>query len=111
MPKKAVKETKKVEKVAKVEEVRKPSDKKMKDKIKRTITGNVVSVKMKNTVVVAVERKVAHKRYGKLLKVTKRFNVDTNGMEVQEGDVVKIEQTRPMSKTKFFKLVSKGGSN
>lgn len=108
MPKKVVKETKKVEKVVKAEKVAKPMEKKMKDKMKKTITGNVVSVKMKNTVIVSVERMVAHKRYGKLLRVTKRFKADTNGMEVKEGDTVVMEQTRPMSKTKFFKLVSKG---
>ncbi len=109
MPKTVKKVIKKAESPVVVEKSKKPVEEKMKEAKRKTITGKVVSVKMKNTVVVAVERKVAHKKYGKLLKVTKRFNVDTNGMEATEGETVVIEQTRPMSKTKYFKLVSKGG--
>lgn len=74
---------------------------------RKTLKGTIVSVKMQNTVVVAIERKVAHKLYGKLLRVTKRIKADTNGMEISEGDVVTIEQTRPISKDKNFKVIKK----
>lgn len=72
----------------------------------KTLRGTVVSTKMTNTVVVAIERKVAHKLYGKLLKVTKRIKADTNGMDVKEGDSVVIEQTRPISRDKNFKVIA-----
>ncbi len=73
----------------------------------RTLSGTVVSTKMKNTVVVAIERKVAHKLYGKLIRVTKRLKADTNGMDIKEGDVVKIVGTRPLSKDKNYKVLSR----
>ncbi len=72
----------------------------------RTMTGTVVSTKMQGTVVVSIERKVAHKLYGKLIKVTKKIKADKNGMDVKEGDVVVIEMTRPISKDKNFKVIS-----
>lgn len=72
---------------------------------KKTFTGVVMSTKMINTVVVAIERKVAHPRYGKLIKKTKRFLVDLNNIEVKTGDKVEIEEIRPMSKSKNFKVV------
>lgn len=74
---------------------------------RKTITGKVVSAKMQNTVVVAIERKVAHKLYGKLIRVTKRIKADTNNMDVKEGEIVVIEQTKPISKGKFFKVIRK----
>ena len=76
-------------------------------KIVRVLSGTVVSTKMQNTVVVAIERKVAHKLYGKLLRVTKRLKADTNGMDLHEGDFVKIAGTRPLSKDKNYKVISK----
>jgi small subunit ribosomal protein S17 len=75
--------------------------------MKRTLTGTVVSAKMQNTVVVAIERKVAHKVYRKLIKVTKRIKADSNGMELKEGERVKIEATRPISRDKNFKVIGK----
>ena len=74
---------------------------------KRTLTGTVVSTKMQKTVVVAIERKVAHKLYGKLIKVTKKIKADTNGMTLVEGDVVKIQGTRPLSRDKNYKVVER----
>lgn len=74
---------------------------------KKTFIGKIVSDKMANTVVVAIERKVAHKRYGKLLARTQKLMADKNSMEVVTGDTVKIEETRPMSKNKNFKVVGK----
>lgn len=94
----------------KKEEV-KPVVKKTKDTAKKsgkTLTGTVVSTKMQKTVIVAIHRKVAHKLYGKLMNATKRLKADTNGMDLKDGDVVTIEQTRPISKGKNFKVVKKG---
>lgn len=76
-------------------------------KYKKTFSGTVVSSKMQNTVVVAIQRKVAHKLYRKLIKVTKRIKADTNNIDVKDGDVVVIEQTRPISKNKNFKVIKK----
>lgn len=80
-------------------------------KSNKVLTGTVVSTKMQNTVVIAIERKVAHKLYGKLIKVTKKIKADTNNMEVKEGDVVVIEQTRPLSRDKNFKVIKKEATN
>lgn len=80
-------------------------------KMRKTIVGTVVSTKMDKTVVVSYTRKVAHKKYGKLIKVTKKIKADTNGMEIILGDTVKIEQTRPISKDKYFKVISKEEKN
>jgi small subunit ribosomal protein S17 len=86
-------------------------NKKPEIKIKgQTMSGIVVSAKMQNTVVVAIERKVAHKLYGKLIRVTKKIKADTNGMEVNEGDVITIMQTKPISRDKNFKVVRKESS-
>lgn len=73
----------------------------------KTLTGTVVSTKMQGTIVVSIERKVAHKLYGKLIKVTKKIKADTNGMEVKEGDVVKIQLTRPISRDKNYKVIAR----
>ncbi len=62
---------------------------------------------MKNTVVVKMEREVPHPRYGKLIKRTGKLMADTNGLEIAIGDVVVIEEIKPMSKKKNFKVVSK----
>jgi len=78
-------------------------------KMRKTIVGMVVSTKMEKTVVVSYTRKVAHKKYGKLIKITKKIKADTNGIEISLGDIVKIEQTRPISKDKYFKVISKEG--
>jgi small subunit ribosomal protein S17 len=104
MPTKTVQKTTKkteVKKAVKVEKVMEKTEK----KAKKTLTGTVVSTKMQQTVVVLIERKVAHKLYGKLIKVSKKIKADTNGMKISEGDVVVIEQTRPVSKDKNFKVV------
>lgn len=74
---------------------------------KRIFTGTVVSDKMQNTVVVAIERMIAHKLYGKLMKQTRKFKADTNNMEIKTGDVVKIEEAKPMSRDKHFKVIEK----
>lgn len=76
----------------------------------KLITGKVVSTKMQKTVIVAIERKVPHKLYGKLIKVTKRLKADSNGMEINEGDTVVIEMTKPISRDKNFKVIKKEGA-
>lgn len=74
---------------------------------KKIFTGVVVSNKMMNTVVVAMERKIPHPVYGKLIKRTGKIMADTNGMDVQVGEIVTIEEIRPMSKSKNFKVIKK----
>lgn len=73
----------------------------------KILSGTVVSNKMKNTAVVVVGRVVTHPLYGKKLKKTTRFNVDTKNISVDIGDVVKIEETKKLSKTKYFKVIKK----
>ncbi len=63
------------------------------------------SNKMDKTVVVAVERKVQHPIYGKFLKKTTKFHAHDEKNECSIGDVVKIMESRPLSKTKRWRLV------
>lgn len=70
----------------------------------RTLDGTVVSVKMNDTAVVAVERRTPHPLYKKLQRWTSRFKVDTKGQTVKLGDMVRIIETRPMSSGKYFKI-------
>lgn len=72
---------------------------------KKTFTGKVVSNKMTKTVVVEIERMIRHPVYKKTLKRTGRIKADTNGMEMAVGQYVKIEQTRPVSRDKSFKVI------
>lgn len=72
---------------------------------KKTFVGKIKSAKMKNTVVVSIERLVRHPVYGKILKKTSNLKADTNGMEIGVGQNVKIEQTKPISKDKSFKVI------
>lgn len=74
------------------------------EKTKRTLTGQVVSTKMQKTIAVLVERQVEHPIYKKYLrKSTKLLAHDENG-ECAEGDVVAIEECRPLSKRKAWRL-------
>ncbi len=71
----------------------------------RTIIGRVVSNKMQKTIVVSVERKVPHPKYGKYVKRnSKRFAHDEENV-CRIGDLVLIKETRPLSKNKNFELV------
>jgi len=67
--------------------------------------GVVSSNRMDKTVTVAVERKVKHPIYGKFLKKTTKFHAHDEKNECSVGDVVKIMETRPLSKTKRWRLV------
>ena len=68
----------------------------------KVLTGKVVSLKMQDTAVVEVSRRVPHPLYKKLLKKSKHFNVDLAGKTVEVGNEVKISETKPISKTKYF---------
>ncbi|HHW58193.1 MAG TPA: 30S ribosomal protein S17 [Clostridia bacterium] len=67
--------------------------------------GTVVSNKMQKTIVVAVEDRVRHPLYGKTIKRTKKFKVHDENNVCNVGDVVKIMETRPLSKEKRWRLV------
>lgn len=70
----------------------------------KVLTGKVISVKMQDTAVVEVSRRVPHPLYKKLLKKSKHFNADTASHKVAVGDEVRIIETKPMSKTKYFAI-------
>jgi small subunit ribosomal protein S17 len=73
--------------------------------LRKTRIGVVSSNKMDKTVVVAVERKVQHPIYGKFLKKTTKFHAHDEKNECGIGDVVRIMESRPLSKTKRWRLV------
>ncbi|MCD6267675.1 MAG: 30S ribosomal protein S17 [Thermotogaceae bacterium] len=72
---------------------------------KKRMVGVVVSDKMDKTVVVAVERLVQHPRYKKYIRRTKKYHVHDERNECRVGDVVEIEETRPLSKTKRWRVI------
>lgn len=76
----------------------------MTDKI-RTVQGKVVSDKMDKSFVVAIERTVKHPLYGKFIRRTTKLHVHDENNEAKLGDVVEIQECRPVSKTKAHKLV------
>lgn len=74
-------------------------------KIKRTLTGKVVSNKMDKTITVEVTRHVSHKMYKKYISVRRKFYAHDEQNSCQIGDVVKIVEHRPISKNKNWMLV------
>jgi len=70
----------------------------------RTLRGVVVSDKMTDTIVVAVERFLKHPKYHKFIKRTKKYHAHDEGNTAQVGDQVEITETKPISKTKRFTL-------
>ncbi|NJL84637.1 MAG: 30S ribosomal protein S17 [Chloroflexaceae bacterium] len=66
--------------------------------------GIVVSNKMDKTVVVAIENRVPHPKYGKIVVKTKRFKAHDQENHCQEGDRVRIRETRPLSRTKRWEV-------
>ncbi len=74
---------------------------------KRVMTGTVVSDKTDKTVVVLVERRVKHPLYGKIIKLSKKYHAHDETNEVREGEIVRIEETRPISKLKTWKVVGR----
>lgn len=73
--------------------------------LRKTRIGVVSSNKMDKTITVGVERKVKHPLYGKFVKKTTKFHAHDEKQEAGIGDVVKIMETRPLSKTKRWRLV------
>ena len=71
---------------------------------KQVLVGEVVSDKMKKTVVVQVTRRIAHPVYGKILKRFKKYNSHVASVVPKIGDVVKISSVRPISKTKRWQV-------
>lgn len=71
----------------------------------KKLSGIVVSDKMKDTAVVSVERFVKHKKYGKFYKIKKRYKAHDPQNEHKIGSKVTIEECRPISKDKHFKIV------
>jgi small subunit ribosomal protein S17 len=71
----------------------------------RKLTGRVVSDKMNKTVTVLVERKVKHPLYGKFVRRSKKYHAHDENNEFHPGDLVSIEETRPLSRTKTWKVV------
>ncbi len=69
---------------------------------KRILIGTVVSDKTDKTVTVLVERKVKHPLYGKIIRRSKKYHAHDETNEYKPGDVVRIEETRPISKTKTW---------
>lgn len=73
--------------------------------LRKVRTGIVLSNKMDKTITVAVERKIKHPIYGKFLKKNVKFHAHDEKNECQIGDAVKIMETRPLSKTKTWRLI------
>jgi len=73
--------------------------------LNRTLSGKVVSDKMDKTITVLVERKVKHPLYGKIMVRSKKYHVHDEANEFHAGDVVVIEECRPLSKTKAWRVV------
>ena len=69
-----------------------------------TLTGRVVSDKMDKTVTVLVERRVRHPLYGKIVTRSHKYHAHDEANECKEGDLVEIETTRKLSKTKAFRV-------
>jgi small subunit ribosomal protein S17 len=73
--------------------------------LRKVRIGKVVSDKMDKTIVVAVEKLVRHPLYGKTVKRTTKFKAHDENNEAKIGDIVKIMETRPLSKEKRWRLV------
>ncbi|CAH1905423.1 30S ribosomal subunit protein S17 [Candidatus Nitrotoga sp. HW29] len=72
--------------------------------LKRTLVGMVVSDKMDKTVTVLVERKVKHSLLGKVMRVSKKYHAHDENNEFHQGDLVSIEECRPLAKTKSWRV-------
>ena len=74
---------------------------------KRILTGTIVSDKTDKTVVVKVERRVKHPLYGKIIKRSKKYHAHDEGNEFKQGETVRIEETRPISKLKTWQVIER----
>lgn len=73
-------------------------------KVRRTQVGRVVSDKMQKTVTVLVERLVKHPIYGKVMTKSNKYHAHVDAEAAAPGDLVEIEETRPISKTKAWRV-------
>lgn len=74
------------------------------EKTRRVVTGRVVSDKMQNTVTVLVERRVKHELYGKVITRSAKYHAHVETGVAGAGDLVEIEECRPISKTKSWRV-------
>ena len=74
------------------------------EKVVRSVTGRVDSDKMDKTVTVLVERSVKHPLYGKVMRRSNKFHAHDESNECREGDLVVIEEGRPLSRTKTWRV-------
>ena len=74
---------------------------------KRILIGTVVSDKTDKTVTVLVERKVKHPLYGKIIRRSKKYHAHDEANTFKIGDTVRIEETRPISKTKTWQVIER----
>ena len=74
---------------------------------KRILVGTVTSDKTDKTVTVLVERKVKHPLYGKIIRRSKKYHAHDEANEYTVGDTVRIEETRPISKTKTWAVLDR----
>lgn len=74
-------------------------------KARKERTGRVISDKMDKSITISVERRLKHPLYGKFVKHTKKFMAHDENNECKIGDLVKIMETRPLSKNKRWRLV------
>lgn len=75
-------------------------------KSKRTLTGRVSSDKMQSTVTVLVERRVKHPVYGKVMTRSKKYHAHNENDVARAGDLVEIEESRPISRSKSWRVVN-----
>ncbi|AJC15238.1 MULTISPECIES: 30S ribosomal protein S17 [Pandoraea] len=73
-----------------------------KTSLKRTLVGRVVSDKMDKTVTVLIERQMKHPLYGKYIVRSKKYHAHDETNQYKEGDLVEIQESRPLSKTKAW---------
>ena len=78
---------------------------------KRILEGTVVSAKMDKTIVVEVERTYMHHLYKKFLKTTKKYHAHDENNSAKVGDIVKIRETKPISKTVTWEVFTEGKKN
>ena len=74
---------------------------------KRILIGTVTSDKTEKTVTVLVERKVKHPLYGKIIRRSKKYHAHDEANQYKTGDTIRIEETRPMSKTKTWQVIER----
>jgi small subunit ribosomal protein S17 len=77
----------------------------MERNLRKERIGLVTSDKMDKTITVSIERKVKHPIYGKFVKSTKKFKAHDEKNDAKAGDTVRISETRPLSKTKRWRVV------